>query len=171
MEVLIKIQMQTCNQITKDFKNYKKSPKDRITKPYVEIRLQRLEELWKKFSGGHDRLLEEYSADYDTCIYAEKEVYDVTSEIYMEYKEDLMTAAQMFFNEVVTKNSKNQCSENEVSKQVCIKLPKIVIPIFSGNYSEWVTFKDLFESLVHNNKSINDVEKLHYLKGYLTGEA
>ncbi|XP_073948766.1 uncharacterized protein [Choristoneura fumiferana] len=171
MEVVIKIQMQTCNQITKDFKNYKKSPKDRITKPYIEIRLQRLEELWKKFCEGHDRLLEEYSAEYDTSIYAEKEVFDVTSEIYMEYKEELLTAAQMFIGEVMTKNSKDQLSENAVSKQVCIKLPKIVIPIFSGNYSEWVTFKDLFESLVHNNSTIKDVEKLHYLKGYLTGEA
>lgn len=163
------MQMEVCNQITKDFKKHKKTPNERITKPYIEIRIQRLEELWKKFNAGHDRLLEEYSEEYDSTIYTEKEVYDVTSEIYMDYKEELMAAVELFSYKFRPIDSKEECCNS--SKHVGVKLPKIVIPNFSGNYSEWITFKDLFESLVHNNDAFKDVEKLHYLKGYLTGEA
>lgn len=36
---------------------------------------------------------------------------------------------------------------------------------------EWPTFHDLFESLIHNNSSLPPVQKLHYLKSHLSGEA
>ncbi|KAL0821424.1 hypothetical protein ABMA28_004903 [Loxostege sticticalis] len=66
-----------------------------------------------------------------------------------------------------------QGSGNTASKENSsfVKLPKISIPIFSGKYTEWQTFRDLFVSLVHNNKALDSVQKLHYLKGHLTGEA
>lgn len=50
-------------------------------------------------------------------------------------------------------------------------MPKISIPSFSGGYGEWTGFRDLFISLVHSDKGLDDVQKLHYLKGCLTGEA
>ena len=52
-----------------------------------------------------------------------------------------------------------------------VKLPKISIPVFSGLYTEWTTFRDLFVSLIHKNESLDQVQKLHYLKSYLSGEA
>ncbi|CAK1580868.1 unnamed protein product [Parnassius mnemosyne] len=51
------------------------------------------------------------------------------------------------------------------------KLPEVKIPVFSGNYSEWQTFRDLYLGLIHNNKTLDGAQKLYYLKGYLTGDA
>src|SRR5712671_1975783 len=51
-----------------------------------------------------------------------------------------------------------------------VKLPKIELPVFSGKYTEWTSFNDLFTTLVHNNKNISEVEKLQYLKNALKGE-
>ncbi|XP_052737821.1 uncharacterized protein LOC128198126 [Bicyclus anynana] len=52
-----------------------------------------------------------------------------------------------------------------------VHLPKISLPVFGGNYEEFPSYKDLFLSLVHHNDSLSDVQKLHYLKTTVTGEA
>lgn len=53
----------------------------------------------------------------------------------------------------------------------CRALPKISLPKFSGEYHEWPSFRDLFHSLIASNKDVSSVEKLHYLKAQVTGEA
>ncbi|KYN12141.1 hypothetical protein ALC57_15704 [Trachymyrmex cornetzi] len=51
------------------------------------------------------------------------------------------------------------------------KLPRIEIPKFNGNPEEWLSFKDLFTSLVIANRSLSAVEKIQYLKTSLVGNA
>lgn len=51
-----------------------------------------------------------------------------------------------------------------------VKLPNIDLPKFDGNYERWISFKDLFESLV-SNAILFSIQKLHYLKVSLMGEA
>ena len=50
------------------------------------------------------------------------------------------------------------------------KLPRLNIQSFNGNYRNWMSFKDLYISLVHNNESLSNVQKFQYLKGLLTDE-
>ncbi|XP_046596916.1 uncharacterized protein LOC124294661 [Neodiprion lecontei] len=50
------------------------------------------------------------------------------------------------------------------------RLPRIELPTFSGNYSDWKSFHDLFTSIVRENSQLSEVEKLHYLKTSLTDE-
>lgn len=52
-----------------------------------------------------------------------------------------------------------------------IKLPRIEIPIFYGDYRAWPEFKDLFESLIHDNPSLRNVQKFHHLKNKVKGTA
>ncbi|KAG7300389.1 hypothetical protein JYU34_015993 [Plutella xylostella] len=49
--------------------------------------------------------------------------------------------------------------------------PKIELPIFSGHYSQWTTFKDLFMETVHCNSFISSAQKMQHLKSKLRGEA
>ena len=50
------------------------------------------------------------------------------------------------------------------------KLPAIPVPKFNGNSANWLEFRDTFHSLIHTS-SISDIEKFHFLKGALEGEA
>lgn len=43
------------------------------------------------------------------------------------------------------------------------KLPKLSLPSFSGESTDWPSFYDLFTSLVHNNDAYSDAEKFRYL--------
>ncbi|XP_055622063.1 uncharacterized protein LOC129765677 [Toxorhynchites rutilus septentrionalis] len=52
-----------------------------------------------------------------------------------------------------------------------LKLPTISLPEFSGDYKDWLAFHDTFEALIHNNSEVVEVQKFHYLKAALKGEA
>ncbi|XP_069358461.1 uncharacterized protein [Maniola hyperantus] len=104
-----------------------------------------------------------------TSEYFLKDIYSLTEEVYMDYKTELKERLSKFRT---TSDVKKSCSDSSCDgNQRGVQLPKITIPNFSGDYSEWATFRDLFVALIHNNESLLNVQKLHYLKSYLTGEA
>ncbi|XP_058448777.1 uncharacterized protein LOC131428752 [Malaya genurostris] len=56
-------------------------------------------------------------------------------------------------------------------KPLSIRLPEINLPKFSGKLEDWCVFRDSFESALGSRSDISSVEKMHYLKGLVQGEA
>ncbi|XP_063360244.1 uncharacterized protein LOC134649428 [Cydia amplana] len=56
-------------------------------------------------------------------------------------------------------------------RQDFVRLPKIDLPHFDGNYQHWLGFRDTYISLIHNNPAINDISKFHYLRASLKSSA
>ncbi|XP_058840891.1 uncharacterized protein LOC131696364 [Topomyia yanbarensis] len=52
-----------------------------------------------------------------------------------------------------------------------VKLPTITLPEFEGDYNQWLTFHDTFMALIHSSNEISTVQKFHYLRAALRGEA
>ncbi|XP_055543323.1 uncharacterized protein LOC129728878 [Wyeomyia smithii] len=52
-----------------------------------------------------------------------------------------------------------------------VKLLEIKLPTFGGRIREWVTFRDMFQSLIHRNDQLTDIDKFTYLRSSLVGEA
>ena len=50
------------------------------------------------------------------------------------------------------------------------RLPVIRLPKFTGNYTDWLSFFELFSSMILNASHLEDVEKFYYLKRCLRGE-
>ncbi len=48
-----------------------------------------------------------------------------------------------------------------------VKLPKLSLPRFSGNITKWTPFWDSYESAVHNNDGLTDIDKFNYLRSLL----
>ena len=59
-------------------------------------------------------------------------------------------------------------NENRNAVYEGIKLPSINIPIFSSSYLNWVSFYDTFTQMIHNQKKLSNIEKMHYLKSHLS---
>lgn len=171
MESLLNYQYDVSERIGKAKINFKKSPKDRLTKDYIESKLETLEQLWLEFRNSHKELMQIVGIDeLKGSKYMSEEIYDSTEEEFTEYKCELKRKLALF-NASMSQATAGSVSVNENVKCNLVKLPKITIPSFSGKYTEWVTFRDLFMSMIHNNESLDDVQKLQYLKGYLNGEA
>lgn len=171
MEGILNVQLDLHQSIKRGFTNYKKSPKDRITLEYIEARLENLETVWDSFKKNHARLYEiSLMSDLLKTGYVNKEIYDETEESYISYKASLKVDVKKY-SPSQEKESKSKDINVSNGASSVVRLPKITIPTFSGNYLEWTTFRDLFVSLVHNNGTLDNVQKLHYLKTHLTGEA
>ena len=52
-----------------------------------------------------------------------------------------------------------------------VKLRSIEIKSFSGEFSEWPSFLDSYGAAIHNSSALSDIQKLTYLRSYLTDAA
>ena len=68
-------------------------------------------------------------------------------------------------NQIVIANGATSSSAN--SKTVRVKLPKLEVRKFSGKLEEWQEFWDSFESAIHSNDSLSNMDKFSYLRGLL----
>ena len=57
------------------------------------------------------------------------------------------------------------------SGSLTTKLPKLTLPSFSGEYTQWVSFCYQFTTLVDSKRDMTNVEKISYLKLSLKGDA
>lgn len=77
-------------------------------------------------------------------------------------------------NNTITKLLQQQqimLESSNSSKIYTIDVSKLNIEVFDGeSYDKWVTFQDLFESLIHNNKALSDAQRLSALTRLLKEE-
>lgn len=52
-----------------------------------------------------------------------------------------------------------------------VKLPEIKLPTFCGKLRDWVSYRDAFQSLIHQNRDLTDMDKFTYLRSSLSGDA
>ena len=52
-----------------------------------------------------------------------------------------------------------------------VKLPKISLPRFNGNPVKWTSFWDSYQSAIHLNPDLSDVDKFSYLRSLLDSTA
>lgn len=52
-----------------------------------------------------------------------------------------------------------------------LKLPRINLTTFSGTFEQWIPFRNMFQSMIHNNAVLPNIQKMQYLISALNGEA
>lgn len=118
-----------------------------------------LESYWSRFSSEHEDILSfANNEDRVTSYYQENSFQAV---------EDLYTETVSKFNMYLTCKhvDKPSCASQQ------LKLPTIEVPKFNGNLNNWISFYDTFKRMVHENDALNDVQRMHYLKGSVVGTA
>lgn len=163
MEQYLSILQDTASLLQKTQVNLKKCPKSRLTRGYVEARMSCIEEYWATFKKAHQDLIKCTTREQrGTTAYFVNEDYFIYEDLYLSLIGDLKDLLDIRRQE---HNNSSLC-DNQLGK-----LPRIQIPTFTGTYEQWPTFQDLFTSIVHNNSSLSNVQKLHYLKTSISGEA
>ncbi|XP_044757728.1 uncharacterized protein LOC123315892 [Coccinella septempunctata] len=92
--------------------------------------------------------------------------YDALSTFRDKYYRVQAIYSQLFEDKLETSKS-----EEENSSHSKVRLPKLELPTFDGDIRNWQTFCDVFESLIHNNPTLSNVDKYSYLLSCLKGNA
>ncbi|KAL0883872.1 hypothetical protein ABMA27_015948 [Loxostege sticticalis] len=167
METLSNVQSAVSATIAKSLANFKKTPEQRLNIAYIETRLESLEQQWQVFFETHIKIISTVEqAEILESDYHKKSTYEEVEELYIDFKSDLKDRLQKLIKSSSCRSTSRNCTESGR-----FNLPEIIIPKFSGQYEEWQSFKELFVGLIHNNKSLDNTQRLYYLKSLLTGDA
>lgn len=99
----------------------------------------------------------------------EQHLYDISAQIRVFIRENDLNIND---NDSLSVHSNNSAASQQTSGvRNNIKYPTINLPSFSGQYHDWLEFHDIFQSLIHRNTSLGDVEKFYYLKSCLKADA
>ncbi|XP_055590962.1 uncharacterized protein LOC129743045 [Uranotaenia lowii] len=134
----------------------------------VRYRLERLEKLWESFDevqADCEELVEEEDAGTKNL-----EIRSKTESIYFRVKAGLASKIPESFGP--TASTSYAANETSAPAHLAnIKLPTITLPEFDGDFNQWLTFHDTFVSMIHSSTEISCVQKFHYLRAALKGEA
>ncbi|KAI4476611.1 hypothetical protein M0802_014845 [Mischocyttarus mexicanus] len=123
-----------------------------------------LEISWKKFDAENEKL---YQASREPPLehpYFKEKMYEATMQLYFSGLSILHRRIEALAPPASTTRKHEQARSRA-------SLPMIELPKFSGSFTDWKPFEDLFSSLVRNDPDISSVEKMHYLRSSLEGEA
>lgn len=201
MDNLINEQYAIATKIEKLKINYNKTPLARRTRGYVTKRLHDLDTLWEKFNENDTTLncyekieTDDYSINkvFDKIDEIYSDFGGTLTDIVQNFI-DVSQNGNAAPGNIVVHNEEGQVNEQinqaaapgqivgneeeQVNVQINqpqaihFRLPQINLPTFSGDYTTWSAFHDLFESLIHSNPNLTNVHKLHYLISNLRGQA
>lgn len=151
---LIELQEDRFEQIQKAKINFLKTPESRITASYIEIRLETLERLYSTFTTVHEEISSIIPRGHRRTVeYFTFDKFEQLEEFYVEYKTCLKERLCHLSKIIIS----NTPSSSKTSINTEIKLPAIQIPTFSGNYTDWPSFRDLFTSIIHKNTTLDSI--------------
>jgi len=181
IENRIERQLSLSSLIFQAIESFNRIAPGEITTRLVNARVTALKENWDKFAIVHDaicisigHLHTEDSEVIREHSYFSENVHSQTYERYLD-SIDKMSAHLESEGLTIPRTSSTQSLSRPASHQISVshhtRLPRIDLPKFNGKASEWMSFKDLFSSIIIENTSLSPVEKLQYLKASLTGTA
>lgn len=123
-----------------------------------------------------DKSYEQFIEAYEVLVEAEVDDLDDLGQVFQECSR-LMAEAEIKVAENEAPPTPKVAMKLEEASDASAgfvstaKLPLIQLQKFTGNPMEWVSFIDLYNSLVHERKGLPVAEKHYYLRSCLAGEA
>lgn len=167
---LIKLNVSRINLIAKIHKEVNGPDKEAMAFRTVECHLDCVEEFWEKIEINHEKLVAASADDEDLAAhdYFKKDSFSIGMGYYYEARGALQL---LYETKKPAEPARPTVTETTTSSSRTRHLPDIPLPQFSGDYGDWIGFRDLFNSMVGSLKDLPKVEKLHHLRACLQGEA
>ncbi|XP_058817348.1 uncharacterized protein LOC131680652 [Topomyia yanbarensis] len=132
----------------------------------IPIRLDSLDRIYKEFLEVQGQIeLYDKSEMFDTHL---EERMDFETR-YCRVKGFLLSNRAADPNQTILNST--MATPAHVSSSFHLRLSKIDLPKFNGDFSRWLAFRDTYTSMIHSNADIPTVAKLQYLLQSLEGEA
>ncbi|XP_053686349.1 uncharacterized protein LOC128735892 [Sabethes cyaneus] len=131
----------------------------------IKLRLDNLDEIWATF--------EEVQTDIESHEeHLQAEAHQMATREKFESKYFRVKGALLAKVPDTPHNANRDANQPPNASHLSgVKLPTITLPEFDGNYDQWLTFHDTFIALIHSSAEISTVQKFHYLRAAVKGEA
>jgi len=166
-EDLLQSQLELHGRIARITENLRKLGQANITAGAVQSRMITLDGYWSKFEEQHELLRSRHADAIKNLDYIKKDYLGTVEESYQVQKGVLLD----YLSRINPASQATSSTSARTSPLPRNTLPRIQLPSFAGRYEDWPAFRDLFQSIVGNDNSLSNVEKLHYLKVSLKAEA
>ncbi|XP_062703649.1 uncharacterized protein LOC134286095 [Aedes albopictus] len=130
----------------------------------VQTRMYKLDEKWDEFEDIQAQIeqMEEHEEKADDHKRTRAEL----EELYFQERAGLKSKLPSTLS-----SSAPPSANAPVGACAGITLPKINLPEFNGEFDKWLPFSDTFKSLIHDNPDLSGIQRFHYLRASLKGEA
>ena len=68
-------------------------------------------------------------------------------------------------------NSSYRADLSNVGQRPAVKLPKLEIVKFRGDYTKWQSFIDSLKAAIHSSATLSNIDKFNYLRCHIAGDA
>ncbi|XP_070525005.1 uncharacterized protein [Cardiocondyla obscurior] len=167
LEALLRGQQELHGRIARAVENLKKMGASKITAGAIDSKLKLLDNYWAKFENAHEALRNDHWPSMIECDYTRNDFFGLVEEAYVDQRAALLEARE----EIRRDNERSEMSSVVQGSQSKRKLPQLQLPSFAGRFEDWPNFKDRFESVIAQDASLSNVDKLHYLRSCLKGDA
>ncbi|XP_076301650.1 uncharacterized protein LOC143219633 [Lasioglossum baleicum] len=175
MADILENQRTLAQRISRVSANLKKKGKANLTPGIIRTAHSYVENLWSEYCSGDKKIRAAAMTDAKVkdIPYFKEDEHGSTE---MSYLEECGILSDMIAEDEAAENVKNSSNSNvTVAESVAPRsravLPKMALPTFDDNYKDWPTFRDLFTSLIIKDPTLSPVERLHYLKSCMRGDA
>ena len=140
-----------------------------MTVSSCKARMSHLEKVWSSYEQNNMSLIAHKGYEsLQTQPYFKDDHFSSVEEMYIMN----MCRFQAFLDE----NTTNENNDRPLPRPQIVTLDNerllpLQIPHFSGEYTAWESFRDIFQSSVINKKNYSNVSKLHQLISVLEGDA
>ncbi|XP_040173396.1 uncharacterized protein LOC120906059 [Anopheles arabiensis] len=127
--------------------------------------LSSLEAVWKAYEAAQLKLYEDESYEEDDKQL--NELFDARNAFYDRY-----CAAKGFITsrKTMAVSDLDATDTGKGTNLANLRLPKLDLPTFDGNTTDWLSFKDRFVSMIDELEDMPSVMKLQFLMSVLKGE-
>lgn len=174
-----------------NLKEFVHANRDRVDRRALDLRIAKLDEICDKFFNVRmkielltdDAAEDEISTDTEETeevklqrhIKIKNQRDRENAKILKEFENEVFHLKQLMFEQLQAGSSQESQRQRMAAApavpQSKVKLPELKLPTFSGKISDWVTFRDTYKNLIHNDASLSDMDKFTYLRTSLTGDA
>ncbi|XP_037926631.1 uncharacterized protein LOC119661381 [Hermetia illucens] len=161
-------QRHNLEEVLRLIRNFKKDSRTRYNLQYFQHREETLKRAWANCEALHGRVKTVRAQDAVLLAQNMKEYEEV---------EDAWGECSVVFRQNIAGYLAAESSQRPAIQEApdagenVVRLERIKIPSYSGDYTQWAAFHDLFKVVVHDNKNLSGVQKLQYLRASVNGEA
>lgn len=173
IEDLIAAQTEAQEQIAYRLASFVKLAKPRRTIAAIDLRLDDVTKLWEECRTRQQEIVKLADESFrrthkyflDQVFRTITDSMDETRDALMEHRSGLLPTPKDSASDSKTPPTA------QGTKGSTTTLPAIPLPKFSGEITAWPGFRENFETLVGTRTDLTDMQRLHYLRASLHGEA